>query len=210
LANQLKNILHDIISSYQSAFVLGRLISDNILVAYETMHIMQSRMWGKEGFIGVKLDMSKAYDRVEWTFLRAVMNKMGFDSRWVDLVMKCVSTINYAVLINGSPMGIFYPSRGLRQGDPLSPYLFLLCAECLSNLLSNAEKKDYITGVPISPKGPFISHLLFADDCILFCKANRVEWRRSLKLINVYEAGSGQKVNFNKTSVFFSRNTNFS
>jgi hypothetical protein len=194
LANRLKNILLDIISCYQSAFCPGRLISDNILAAYETMHAMQSRMWGNEGFMDIELDMSKAYDRVEWTFLRAVMNKIGFNSRWVDLVMKCVSTINYVVLVNGSPMGIFYPSRGLRQGDPISRYLFLLCAECLSNLLCNAEKKGYITGVPTSTKGPSISHLLFADDCILFCKANMVEWRRLLKIISVYEAGSGQKI----------------
>jgi hypothetical protein len=193
LANRLKNILPDIISNYQSVFVPGRLILDHILAAYETMHTMQSRMWGKEGFMSVKLDMSKAYDRMEWTFLMAVMNKMSFDSRWVDLVMKCVSTVNYVVLINGNPVGIFYPSRGLRQGDPISPYLFLLCAECLSNLLNNAENKGLYNKSPNSPKGPSISHLLFVDDCILFCKANRVEWRRLLKLINVYKAGSGQK-----------------
>jgi hypothetical protein len=210
LANRLKNILPDIISCYQSAFIPGRLISDNILTAYEIMHTMQSRMWRNEGFMSIKLDMSKAYDRVEWTFLRAVMIKMGFDSKWVHLVMKCVSTVNYAVLVNGSPVGVFYPSRGLRQGDPISPYLFLLCAECLSNLLCTAEKKGYITGVPTSPKGPSISHLLFADDCILFCEANRVEWRRLLKIIGIYVEGSGQKVNLNKTSVFFSRNTKLS
>jgi len=210
LANRLKNILPDIISCYQSAFIPGRLISDNILVAYEIMHTMQSRMWRKEGFMGIKLDMSKAYDRVEWIFLRAVMNKLGFDSRWVDLVMKCVTSVKYTILINGNPVGAIHPSRGLRQGDPISPYLFLLCAECFSSLLCNAERKGHITGVPSSPKGPSISHLLFADDCILFCKANRVEWRRLLKIISIYEDGSGQRVNLNKTSVFFSRNTKLS
>jgi hypothetical protein len=207
LANRLKHILPDIISCFQSAFIPGRLISDNILAAYEIMHTMQRRMWSKEGFMGIKLDMSKAYDRVEWVFLKAVMHKLGFDARWVDLVMKCVSSVKYSVLINGNPVGAFYPSRGLRQGDPISPYLFLLCAECFSGLLCNAEKRGHISGVPSSPKGPTISHLLFADDCILFCKANRVEWRRLLNIISVYEEGSGQKVNLNKTSVFFSRNT---
>jgi hypothetical protein len=207
LANRLKNILPDIISCFQSAFIPGRLISDNILVAYEIMHTMQSRMWRKEGFMGIKLDMSKAYDRVEWVFLKAVMHKLGFDSRWVDVVMKCVSSVKYSLLINGNPVGVFYPSRGLRQGDPISPYLFLLCAECFSGLLSNAEKRGHISGVPSSPKGPTISHLLFADDCILFCKADRVQWRRLLNILSVYEEGSGQKVNLNKTSVFFSRNT---
>jgi hypothetical protein len=207
LANRLKVVLLDIISCFQSAFIPGRMINDNILAAYETMHSMQTRMWSKVGFMGLKIDMSKAYDRVEWEFLEASMLRMGFDDRWVHLIMTCVRSVSYLVVVNGNPVGPFSPSRGIKHGDPISPYLFLLCAEVLSSLLLKAEKREVNTGVPTSPKGPRLNHLFFADDSLLFCKANSVEWRGLLKILGVYEAGSGQKLNLSKTSIFFSRNT---
>jgi hypothetical protein len=157
--------------------------------------------------MAIKLDMSKAYDHVEWEFLEAVMNKLGFDPRWIALIMECVKTVKYAVVVNGNPAGHIVPSHGIRQGDPLSPYLFLLCAEALSNMLHRAERKGIITGVPTSKKGPRINHLFFADDSLLFCKANLVEWRRLTRILDKYEGASGQKLNKEKTSIFFSRNT---
>jgi hypothetical protein len=169
LANRLKPILSQIISCVQSAFLPDRLISDNVIIAFETLHTMQHRLWSKEGYMGLKLDMSKAYDKVEWRYLKAVMLRIGFNARWVDLVMNCVTSVKYSVLINGNPVGNIQPSRGLRQGDPISPYLFLICVEGLSSLIGKAEKKCYISGVPSSPKGPKISHLFFANDCIIFC-----------------------------------------
>jgi hypothetical protein len=207
LANRLKVVLPHVISQSQSAFIPGRLITDNIIAAYETMHTMQTRMWSKVGYMGIKLDMSKAYDRVEWGFLEIVMEKLGFPSRWIKLVMECVRTVSYAIVVNGNPVGCIKPSRGLRQGDPLSPYLFLICAEALSSMLTREENNGVITGVPTSKKGPRISHLFFADDNLLFCKANSVEWRRLTRILDKYEAVSGQKLNQDKTSIFFSRNT---
>jgi hypothetical protein len=207
LANRLKVILPYVISANQSAFVPGRLITDNIVAAYETLHSMHYRMWSKVGYMGIKLDMSKAYDRVEWSFLEAVMRKMDFSEAWINLTMGCVSSVSYAILVNGQPSDIIKPSRGIRQGDPLSPFLFLLCAEALSALLSRAVERGVLTGVPTSKKGPRLSHLFFADDSLIFCKANSVEWRRLTKLLDKYEAASGQKLNKDKTSIFFSRNT---
>jgi len=151
--------------------------------------------------------MSKAYDRVEWQFLEAIMARMGFDRLWIKMIMVCVSSVSYSIAVNGNVVGKIFPSRGLRQDDPISPYLFIICAEAFSSLLSNAQLKGLITGVPTSKKGPSISHLFFADDSVVFCKANKVEWRRIMNIIEIYERGSGQRINVKKTAVFFSRNT---
>jgi hypothetical protein len=113
IANRLKGVLHNLISMYQSAFILGRLITDNILAAYETLHSMHTRMWGKEGYMAIKLDMSKAYDRVEWDFLEAILRRLGFMEKWVNLIMMCVRTANYAILVNGNPVGHIYILRGV-------------------------------------------------------------------------------------------------
>jgi hypothetical protein len=114
-----------------------------------TIHV-ETRIWRKVGYMGIKLDMSKAYDMTEWQFLEVAMIKLGFDARWVHLVMKCVTSVWYSVIVNGNPVGNITSSRGIRQGDPISPYLFLLCVEGLSALLGQAEEKGVISGVPTS------------------------------------------------------------
>jgi hypothetical protein len=119
LANRLKMVFPRIISPSQSAFIPGQLIMDNILTAYETLHIMHTHLYGKKGYMAVKLDMSKAYDRVEWNFLEEVMRRLGFAEQRINLVMMCVRIANYAILLNGNPVERFYPTRGIRQGVPL-------------------------------------------------------------------------------------------
>lgn len=121
--------------------------------------------------------------------------------------MKCATSVLYSVLVNGSPCGTITPTRGLRQGDPLSPYLFLLCGEGLSSLLANTENVGGIFGVPISTTGPKISHLFFADYGLIFCRATFQEWVNLMHLIQVYERASGQKINNSKTAIFISNNT---
>ena len=113
-ASQLKVVLPHIISPTQSAFILARLITNNISAAYETLHIIYSCMWGKEGYMTIKIDMNKAYDRVEWSFLEKVMKKMGFASQWIKLIMMCVSIAHYAILVSGIPMGRIIPTRGIK------------------------------------------------------------------------------------------------
>jgi hypothetical protein len=122
---------------------------------------MQSRLWGKVGYMGIKLDMSKAYDRVEWDFLEAVMRKMEFPAEWISLIMGCIKYVSYSVLVNGQPVGNIKPTRGIRQGDPLSPYLFLLCAEALSALLTRAEKKMGIDRGAYFQKRAHVESLIF-------------------------------------------------
>jgi hypothetical protein len=175
LANRLKLILPAVISQNQSAFIPGCLILDNTLAAYETLHTMHSRMWGKMGYMAIKLDMSKAYDRVEWCFLEKVMIKMGFEWRWVNLIMTCISSVRYAIIVNGSPVGDIRPTRGIRQGDPLSPYLFLQSAEVLSSQFNHAASEGRLIGVPTSLRSPRINHLFFTDDSLLFCRATETD-----------------------------------
>jgi hypothetical protein len=122
------------------------------------------------------------------------MLKMGFARKWVSWVMTCIRTVSYSVLVNGSLVGSIKPTRGIRQGDPISPYLFLICAEVLSALLFKAEGKRVITEVSTSVRGPRLSHIFFADDSVLFCKSNAVEWRRLLSsLVGILAKGKDQK-----------------
>ena len=138
-------------------------------MAYETIHTMHVRKKGKKGSMALKLDISKAYDRVEWPFLEKIMEKLGFLSRWIERVMSCVTAPSFFVLVNGKPHGMIHPARGICQGDPLSPYLFLLCAEGFTALLAKAELDGKITGVSICRGAPRVTNLLFVDDSLLFC-----------------------------------------
>lgn len=144
--------------------------------------------------MAIKLDISKAYDQVEWGFRRQIMVKLGFDPRWVQLAMETITTTSYLVIINGKPCGFIKPSRGLKQGDPLFPYLLLLCAEGLSVMLRKAKKCHNLRGIKSSQQGVCISHLLFADNSLLFCRATVEECQRLLDLLGTYEAASGQAI----------------
>jgi hypothetical protein len=169
--------------------------------------MMDVKMKGRQGYMAMKLNMSKAYYNVEWDFLEALMGKMSFADRWINIVMRCVKLVSYSILINGQPHGRISPSRGIRQGDYLSLYLFILYAEGLSYMLGKAEKERKLTGLPVARGGMRINHLFFADDSLLFCKANVEEWAQIQEILRVYEKTSGQKLNRDKTSNFFSRNT---
>ncbi|KAL4348938.1 hypothetical protein GQ457_17G007600 [Hibiscus cannabinus] len=207
LVNRMKPLMSCCIAENQSAFVPGRLISDNVIVANELFHYLNGSKNGPNKGAAIKLDMEKAYDRVEWHFLSDVMKKMGFADGWIKSIMMCVTTVSFCLKINGEISDFFRPSRGLRQGDPLSPYLFLFCTQGLSAMLLKDQREGRIRGVRASQKGPRINHLLYADDCLLFIKNSEKEARRLKEVLTVYEASSGQKINVEKSSIYFSNGT---
>lgn len=133
------------------------------------------------------------------------MKKMGFDVKWINLIMECISTITYSVLINGEPTQTIQPSKGLRQGDPLSPYLFLLCVEGLHFLLHRVAESRQIRGVSICKRCPRLTHFFFADDSLVFCRVSLIECQKIQELLDCYERASDQQLNRSKTGIFFNK-----
>lgn len=172
LVNRLRPLLDEIISETQSAFIPGRLITDNATIAFECFHKIQHSKHMHNTHCAYKLDLAKAYDRVDWNFLEGVLLKTGFCQRWTGWVMQCVRSVRYSIRCNGELLDPFTPSRGLRQGDPLSPYLFLFVADGLVRLIEKEINQGNLTPLKIARNSPGISNLLFADDSLLFFKAS--------------------------------------
>ena len=125
--------------------------------------------------MALKLDISKAYDWIEWSFLEELMRKMVFNEIWINLIMLCVKTVTYSILTNGEPRGLIHPTKGIRQGDPLSPFLFLLYTKGLNGLIKHVERNRDIHGFSLCRRNPKLTHLLFTDDNLLFCKSTEEE-----------------------------------
>lgn len=147
---------------------------------------------GKKGSMAIKIDMSKAYNQVEWEFLEQMMGKIGFNRSWIRLIMHCISTVSYSIVLNGEVGKTFWPMRGLRQGDPLSPFLFLISSEGLSTLLRLAREEGSLRGIKACRRSPQITHLLFADDCILFGEASE---EGTIVLFAYSSESKNQKIN---------------
>ena len=160
--------MSSIIGPFQSAFLPSRLITDNALIAFEIFHYIRKKKARNTGFVGLKLDMAKAYDRVKWSFLEHALHRISFPLHWMELIMKCVSLASFSVLLNGIPCDTFKLERGLRQEDPLSPYLFILYAKLFLGLILRAWEEQALHRIDIARSAPEISHLFFADDSILF------------------------------------------
>ncbi|GAA0163636.1 hypothetical protein LIER_19450 [Lithospermum erythrorhizon] len=140
--------------------------------------------------MSLKLDMSKAYDRVEWKFLESIMVKLDFSRIWVNWMMCLVSSVSYSFLVSGASRGYIRPTMGIHQGDPMLPYLFFLCVEGLTCMLHNAEERKTLSGVKISRASPSITHVRFADDTMLFCKASVGEGKEIMRVLQDYEEAS--------------------
>lgn len=168
---------------------------------------MKTRKKRRKINMAIKLDISKTYDKLEWSFLETMMRKLGHEEKWIPKIMTCVSMVSYAILVNGQPNQVITPTRGLRQEDPISPYLYLICAEDLSSLLHNVENFTKIKGFKVAISSPIVIDFIFADDIIVFYSSTINEWLKVQKLLNIYEATTNQGINKHKSGICFSSNT---
>jgi len=199
LANRLRRVVEKIISNPQNAFVKGRQIIDSVLIANECL---DSRI--KSGELGLlcKLDIENAYDHVNWDFLLYILRRCGFGERWCSWIAHCISSVRFSVLVNGTPSDFFSSSRGLRQGDPLSPLLFVIVMEAFSKLFSITVQRGFLSGFSVgsSSNGVInISHLLFADDTLVFCGASPDHLLYLRMLLLSFEPVLGLKINLDKS-----------
>ncbi|WMV54060.1 hypothetical protein MTR67_047445 [Solanum verrucosum] len=170
------------------AFIKGRKIIDAVLVANEAVGSRQKQ--GKQGIL-CKLDIEKAYDHVNWAYLLRELNRMGFGQKWIKWVKFCISTVSFSVIINGSPTGFFRTQKGLRQGDPLSSFLFLLAMAGLNSMVKTANMHGWLRGFNMARERSDnleVTHLQYADDTLIFCDADE-EQIKILRVILVLLSG---------------------
>ncbi|KAH1073741.1 hypothetical protein J1N35_026069 [Gossypium stocksii] len=187
----LLNALDSCINETQCAFILGRHISDNTLIAYEVLHSLKMKKKAKKRNFALKLDLT------------GMMSRLRFHQDWIILIMRCVCSVTYAVGMNENISEAFTPSRGLRQGDPLSPYLFLICAEGLSTLLNEAKANGTLRGASIGQNKFAITHLFFADGCIIFGDASVEGVNIVRNILMEYKLASGKQINLDKSLIYF-------
>ena len=156
----------------------------------------------------LKIDMSRAFDRVEWPFLLKILSLSGFPPQFTHLIEQCITTPTFSILINGGPVGNFSSQRGLRQGNPLSPLLFIICTEALSRLLTRKSMMGSLKVIKIARNCDPLTHLLFADDLLVFGRANEGEAETIADCLATYESWSGQLINKDKSVIHYSNNAN--
>jgi hypothetical protein len=201
LANQLRDVLGSLLSPTQNAFIQGRQIQDSMLIANESL---DSRIKSDIPGLICKLDLEKAYDHVSWSFLMYLLERCGFGVKWRNWIHFCISSVRFSVLINGTPCGFFPSSRGLRQGESLSPLMFVLVMEALSRLMDRAVDRGYLEGFSVdnsNAAGLKVSHMLFADDTLVFCGATRDQLYHLKGVMLCFEAVSGLRINLGKFEI---------
>eukprot|EP00253_Pinus_taeda_P021717 PITA_21717 len=200
VAQRLKSILPSIISLEKTWFVEGRKILDGLVVAQEVIHTLKKK---KEKGMLIKLDLSKAYDRLSWKYLETILKAFGFCDRWVNWVLSMISTPNFSILLNGVPTTTFNATRGLRQGDPLSPFLFIIAAEGLGKYFKKELRERKIQGLRLWGNQTTVTHQQFVDDIMIYCKETLKEVKRIKKILEIFMEGSGMEVNNEKSRTFF-------
>lgn len=181
----------------------GRQTTDLFLIAHETLHSMNSSK-SKKGWAILKLDIQKAFDTISWSFITAMLKAFNLPSQWVQLINGCFSNMECTPILNGSKITSFKPTRGIRQGDPLSPYLFIMAMEYLSILITDAINKKLWKPFTLRNNSLEISHLFFADDVLFFAKADDLSLNQINSVIKDFCEVSGMEINLEKSKVWLS------
>ncbi|XP_019163602.1 PREDICTED: uncharacterized protein LOC109159944 [Ipomoea nil] len=205
MATRLKDIAGKLVGPHQSSFIQGRQIIDNSLAYQEVLNSFRTKK-GKTGWMALKIDLEKAFDRLSWSFIEDTLRDIGFNQSWIRNIMHCITSSRLAVFWNGHLTDWFAPEKGIRQGDPISPLLFVLCIERLSHIVQNSVNHGTWKGVRISHNAPNMSHLFFADDLVFFGEATMQQASEILRCLELFCSCSGQKINNTKSSLFFSKN----
>ncbi|XP_026455644.1 uncharacterized protein LOC113356656 [Papaver somniferum] len=196
LGTRLGTILDNLVSEEQVAFMKGRNIHENISLASEMVNELQIKC--KDGNLGLKLNISQAFDTVSWSFVLEVFRRYGFSENWCSLILHILQSTRISILFNGNPEG-FKINRGLRQGDPLSPLIFVLIEDVLSRNITKIFQTGQMSYI-VSAKGISPTHLFFADDIMFFCKGNMKSVKNLVDLLGSYQRSSGQTVCRQKSS----------
>ena len=202
---RLRPHLDKLVCPLQSAFVPGRRSVDNAIVVQELIHTISNKR-GSGSYMAIKVDLEKAYDKIEWSFIREVLINANLPYNLVNLIMSCVSSVSTSILFNGGIAEPIFPSRGIRQGDPLSPYLFILCMEVLGHIIEDKCSEKSWVPVKSSQSGMAFSHLFFVDDLVLFAKADHVNCSTIRDVLDDFCTRSGQSISESKSRVYFSPN----
>lgn len=171
---------------------------------YIIQEAIHSIIKNKDAYMFMQLDIQKAYDMVDWRFLCKTLEVFGFSRQWINLIFKCISTTKIYVLINGYPEGFFETSRGIRQGDPLSLFLYIIMVEAFGRAIKKSYSNNEIKGVTVTKNVPNITHHQYADDNAIFLGESSLKEAAKVKsIIEMYMKASGQKVNEAKSEFFF-------
>lgn len=197
IANCLKPILSQHISSEQFTFLHHRQIHEAIATAQELIHTMQIK---KQKRMILKVDLSKDFDRTNWLYLRLLLTHLGFPYEFIKRTMSCITNVSYNVLLNGEATSFFTSKRGLRQGCPLSPLLFLLIMEGLSRIISSARDRHLLSGIKIADNF-YLTHLLFVDDILIFLNGSIGDSTTLHNSILLFQHATGMKINDNKSTI---------
>ncbi|KAA3467965.1 LINE-1 reverse transcriptase isogeny [Gossypium australe] len=206
IANRFKVIFPKLISQEQAGFIAGWNISNNIILAQEVIHSMRCKQMGRN-WMAIKLDLEKAYDRVSWDYINDALTAVGIPIFLRRVIMSAITSSSMQILWNGVPTRKFKLVRGIHQGCPLSPYLFVLCMKGLGHSIRANRDASKWKSIWLSRSGPELLHLFFAGDLVIFCKAQLEQARLLESILKLFCANSGHRISVRKSNIYFSKST---